>query len=166
MHTPHPSAIAGRPLGRSHGFTLIELMIAVAIVAILVSIAYPSFMDSVRKGRRAEAFASITSVQQAQERFRANKTSYAGSVTNAATGDPPGLALSGTSGSGLYELSLSDATPLNYVITATAASGKSQANDTGCQRLVMKVESGVIAYGSAGASGAIDYTDAKRCWSK
>ena len=50
----------------SHGFTLIELMIVVAIVAILASIAYPSYKDSVLKSRRAEARTALSELLQQQ----------------------------------------------------------------------------------------------------
>ena len=58
------------------GFTLIELMITVAIVGILASIAYPSYIESVRKGRRAEARAALTELMQQQERFMTQNNTY------------------------------------------------------------------------------------------
>ncbi|MBK7458565.1 MAG: prepilin-type N-terminal cleavage/methylation domain-containing protein [Betaproteobacteria bacterium] len=58
------------------GFTLVELMIAVVIVALLASIALPSFMDSIRKSRRSEAFAALSAVQQAQERWRGKQRQF------------------------------------------------------------------------------------------
>lgn len=63
----------------SSGFTLIELMIVVAIVAILATIAYPSFADQMRKSRRAEAMASIQDGQLRMERWRVDHASFAGS---------------------------------------------------------------------------------------
>ncbi|MBL0296210.1 MAG: prepilin-type N-terminal cleavage/methylation domain-containing protein [Betaproteobacteria bacterium] len=75
------------------GFTLVELMIAVVIVALLASIALPSFMDSIRKSRRSEAFAALSAVQQAQERWRGNHGSYAARpLASARPGAPPGRA--------------------------------------------------------------------------
>lgn len=50
------------------GFTLIELMIAVAIVGILAAVAIPSYNDSVRKGKRAEGRAALIELLQQQER--------------------------------------------------------------------------------------------------
>jgi len=58
------------------GFTLIEVMIVVAIIGILASIAYPSYVDSVRKGRRAEARAALTELMQQEERFMTQNNSY------------------------------------------------------------------------------------------
>lgn len=62
---------------RIAGFTLVELMIVVAIVGILAGIAYPSYIDSVRKGKRAEGRAAVTSLLQQQERYFTQNNTYA-----------------------------------------------------------------------------------------
>lgn len=64
--------------GRLRGMTLMELMIALAIVAILAALAYPSYRDSLMRGRRIDAIGSLLAVRVAQERWRANHTAYAG----------------------------------------------------------------------------------------
>lgn len=71
------------------GFTLIELMITVAIVAILASVAYPSYKEYVAKSRRSEARTVLSSAQQWMERFysenfRYDKNSAGTAVTNSA----------------------------------------------------------------------------------
>lgn len=53
---------------RARGFTLIELMIVVAIVAILAAVAYPSYRDSISKSRRAEARAQLMDAVQYMQR--------------------------------------------------------------------------------------------------
>lgn len=67
-----------RPQG---GFTLIELMITVAIVAILAAIAYPAYTEQVAKSRRAEAKAMLMEVMGAQERFYSLNSTYTTSLT-------------------------------------------------------------------------------------
>ena len=67
------------------GFTLIELMITVAIVGILAAIAYPSYLDSVRKGKRAEGRTALIDFLQQQERYLTQTGSYL-AVSPGATG--------------------------------------------------------------------------------
>lgn len=61
---------------RQWGFTLIELMIVVAVVAILAAIAYPTYQDSVRKSRRADAQAVLLEAAQWMERFYTENNRY------------------------------------------------------------------------------------------
>ena len=70
------------------GFTLIELMIVVAIVAILVAIAYPAYTDSVLKGRRAQARTAILELLQQQERYMTQRNTYLKFSNAAGTTNP------------------------------------------------------------------------------
>lgn len=66
---------------RQQGFTLLELMIVVAVVGILAAIAYPSYQEYVKKSRRSEARAALLTVAQAQEKFYTANGTYAGVLT-------------------------------------------------------------------------------------
>lgn len=69
---------------KSSGFTLIELMIAVAIVGILAAIAYPQYVEYVRKGRRAECRSALLVGAQKMEKFYSNNNQYPTTVVAAA----------------------------------------------------------------------------------
>jgi type IV pilus assembly protein PilE len=144
--------------------TLIELMVIVAVVAILGAVALPSYMDSVRKGRRSEAVAALTQVQQAQERWRANNAAYTTSLTAAPTDTPPGLGLPSTSSGGLYTISIDAANAAGYTLSATAVTGTSQANDSNCSTMRVRLANGNIQYGGSALTDPL--TDPHRCWSR
>lgn len=106
--------------GISRGFSLMELLMAVAIAAILVTVAYPSFMNVVRETRRAEALEALMLLQLKQERYRTNNPSYATLAQ---------LGISATTSGGYYTLSISSPTATGYTATATAVAGTSQVKD-------------------------------------
>jgi type IV pilus assembly protein PilE len=71
---------------RTSGFTLIELMITVTVVAILASIAVPSFMQQVRKGRRSSAKATMMDIANREQQYLLASRTYADTATLLATG--------------------------------------------------------------------------------
>ena len=140
--------IAGPGPGRN-GFTLIELMIAVAIVAILAALALPSYQSYVRKGNRGDATSLLQAVNLAQEKHRLGNASYA--ATFAALSPP--CSCSSTSERGHYTVAVSGASATGYTLTATAASSMQQA-DTGCTAITLTVNGGNTSYAP------------NACWSK
>ena len=159
-HQIAPLSPTSGSLRPARGFTLIELMIAVVVVGLLAAVALPSFLDSMRKSRRSEAFGALTLVQQAQERWRSNRATYTTYLTPLPTDTPPGLGLPATSKpNDYYNILVSAANATGYTVTATATAG-SQANDTGCQTLTVQIAAGNITYTSGGSPD----TDLNRCW--
>lgn len=102
-----------RTASASGGFTLIEVMVAVAIVAILAAIAIPSYGDYVRRGNRAEGRQALNEALQAQERFYAANNRY----TAFAAATPNGFTT--TSGE--------DPARAKYNLTAVACAGSVEA---------------------------------------
>lgn len=107
---------------RNKGFTLIELMIAVAIIGILAAIAYPSYVEYTKKTRRAEASAVLFEAAQVAER----RFSQAGVYTGAQI-----PARSPMTGDAVYTVALAAgaAGDGGYLITATAVPGGVMAGD-------------------------------------
>lgn len=125
------------------GFTLIEMLIVVAIVGILAAVAYPSYNTSIRKSRRADAVAALTKVQQAQERWRSNNPAYAANAV-LTTAYPGGLGIPSTTEKGYYTIAISGDSAVAYTVTATAVAGTSQVKDTGCTALAIAMANGTI----------------------
>nr|WP_067296769.1 type IV pilin protein [Marinobacterium profundum] len=114
----------------SRGFTLIELMIVVAIIGIIAAITYPSYIDYVRKARRAEAQSVLIDTQIKQERYRAYNNQYASTATILAANS-----LAVTTSDDYYIYAISSATPSAYTISASAKATADQINDTNCENL-------------------------------
>ncbi len=140
---------------KQQAFTLIELMVTVAIVGILAGIAYPSYQDSVMKSRRADAKGALLGFANAMERHFTETNSYLGAgTTNGNTGIP--TVFSATSpvdgGTAYYNLTINAATAGSY--TLNAAPTGAQTNDK-CGTLSL-TQTGV-----RGISTALSVTD---CW--
>lgn len=107
------------------GFSLIELMIAVAIVGILAAVAYPSYMHAQVKNRRAVAQAALMNVAQRQQQYLMDNRAYAASV--AALGITPTAEVTAFyTTTGAIETSTA---PMGYTVTWAPIAGTSQAND-------------------------------------
>jgi type IV pilus assembly protein PilE len=99
---------------RARGFTLIEVMVTVAIVAILAGVALPSYRDHLRKSRRAEAQAYLMAVASRQQQFLLDTRGYAASLTTVGVAVPANVAA-------VYDLAVATVVgpPPTFVLTAT-----------------------------------------------
>ncbi|TAN53117.1 MAG: type IV pilin protein [Methylococcaceae bacterium] len=103
-------------LRRKRGFTLIELVIALGIVGLLAAIAYPAYTSHMGKGRRAAAKAELMRLALAEEKWRANHSTYSDAIATTALDD--------------YTISFTPApTDTSFSIVATATPGGAQADD-------------------------------------
>ncbi len=118
------------------GFTLIELMVTIAIVGILASIAYPAYRAQVLRAQRTDATAALLQVAAAQERFYLQNNTYA-ATANITTAPPTGLGIPGTDRR-YYTLTI-ESTDLATAFTAVAvpAAGSPQLRDTNCARFTL-----------------------------
>lgn len=119
----------------ARGFTLIELMVVVAVAAILASLAVSSYRKSVMRAHRTEATAAMLNVASAQEKFFLQNNTY---TTNFTDAPPDGLGLgSATTANGYYELEVTAGSTgsiaTSFIATATAAG--TQERDTAACRV-------------------------------
>lgn len=130
------------------GFTLIELVIVVAMVAILAAIALPSYQESVRKSRRGQAKADLLELVQMLERAYSTDRTYA----RYSTLDAP-FNQSPRDGEARYAITIENVTAATYTLTATPQG--SQANDTRC---------GALRINQLGAKSITGTGVAADCW--
>ena len=126
--------------------TLLELLIVVAIVAILASVALPSWNSQVQKARRADARNALLNVQLEQEKYRATNGAYAAALADLglghyATGD-------------YYNVSIVSNSSTSFLATAAPSTNGGQNSDS-C---------GTFAVTQSGASEDGDYAAIASCW--
>lgn len=140
---------------RQKGFTLIELMVTVAIVGIIAAVAYPSFLKSSQKGRRTDAKGSLTQYSQALERCYTEYGFYKSSSCSVLT------TLQGAgynTAHSYYVVTAPSVTSTTYTLAATAVSPGPQANDTGCTIMTLNNQ------GQQGSGSNTATSDTGSCW--
>lgn len=137
----------------NRGFTLIELMIVVAIVAALMAIVVPSYLGNAKKARRAEAKAALTGLTIAMERYYMEQSPSA--YTGATLGDDPNDIFPNQipldAANKTYSLTIDPLTATGYTVKATPIN--SQVGD----------DCGVLSITNLGVKGVSASTVAK-CW--
>jgi type IV pilus assembly protein PilE len=133
-------------MNSERGFSLIELMVVVAVLAIIVGIGYPSYLGYVQKTRRADGIAALNHAAMVMESCRSDLATYEGCDARVAA----------QSEKGYYTITVAPgAIPAStYTLTATAVDV--QAKDSKCTKLTL------TAHGTRGYTGSAP--DVATCW--
>lgn len=146
-------------LYQSKGFTLVELMITVAIISILAAVAYPSYSSYVQRGNRTDLQGHLLQLATSMEQYKSQQLSYSGAtlaiINNGSTTYPSGAAK--------YDLTLvlvPDAAPTSWTLLATPTTGSSQVGDGALQ-----IDSKGRRCWNKASDTTCDLDDATQAWS-
>jgi len=143
---------------QQHGVSLLELMIVVAIVAIISSIAFPSYIQYVVNTKRAVATSALLQVADKQQQFFMDNKQFAADMTDLGYGADPlvladnGRAVAAGDAEAVYSISISNVAATSYTITAAPLHGQAT-RDTDCASLTLD---------EAGARG--NSAGGSKCW--
>lgn len=146
---------------RQQGFTLIELMIVVVVVAILAALAFPQYRDYVLRSNRAVAKSALTQIADRQEQFYVANKSYADDLTDLGYAADPlfvdrgGNWTAADGGAALYRISLWGATASTFRLEADVRNAQLQ--DSKCFKLTLN-QAGQRTAQKQGGTAATD------CW--
>ncbi len=142
----------GTPIIRHQGWTLSEMMIALALMAILSALALPSYNSQQRQARRADARQALQQVQLEQARWRGQHEQHAEQLSSLGW-------ISDRSALGHYQIAIEEASSQGYTVKATPVG--SQARDEPCNPMRLQlVDSALLVL----SSGADSQTDSAKCW--
>lgn len=143
------------PAGRHCGVTLLELLVTLAVIGLLGSLAYPSYREQLLRAHRSEAIEALLAAAAAQERHFLAQGRYAAGFDAA---DASGLPLPAITRGGRYRLQVQLPGPADYVITARPRPGSGQEADQRCS------EWSVQADGRRSARDAQGADSSAACW--
>src|SRR5690554_505894 len=135
------------PLPRQGGFTLIELMSAVAIVGILLAVAFPSYQQHIAKSYRGKALACVVEHAQFMERFYTSNMTYVGAAPNLGCTTENDLDTR-------YTLAVNIVDQRNYTVTATPLG----------QQAKLEARCGTLSLDQSGQRGASGSAGVAGCW--
>ena len=127
------------------GFTLIEVMVTVAIIGILAAIAYPSYTEHVKKGARAEGMAALLAAANRMEQFFVDNNEYTSTLAD--------IGVATTTESGQYQLTAAS-TATTFTITATAIAAPATSDS----------ECGALSINEMGQKRAAVEANSAKCW--
>lgn len=141
---------------KARGFTLIEVMITAAVIAVLVGVAFPGYTRMMIKVRRSDAHESLMKAVALQEQFYVDNKRYATKMSELGYVDGSGTATdSPKSREGHYTITVSASTASTFTLQAAPVSGAPQSKDTYCGTLSI-TDKGIKA--KTGSSSLSD------CW--
>ena len=111
---------------KKKGFTLIEMVVVLAILAIIVSIALPNYQDYLKRSRRSDAMIALEKIANKQEQFYFDWNTYTDSLED--------LNVGSYSPDGFYRLNIETADNALFVARAVPVAGSSQFGDGGFER--------------------------------
>ena len=114
-----------RKVRKQPGFTLIELMVTVVIVGILAAVAYPAYLNQMKKGRRAAAQAHLMDIAQRQQEYLLDARAYASTLATLGVTTPADVATYYT----VADPVIGAGPPATFTVSAVPIAGKAQAGD-------------------------------------
>ena len=138
-------------MNKQRGFTLIELMIAVAIVGIIAAVAVPNYTEYVKRASRAEAAAALLDTANKQEQFFVDNREYTETFAD--------LGLQNKTENGHFELTIDVVDGNTFTIKAKPIAGAVK-GDNDCKEL------SITDTGLKGAKGAKGNSDIDYCWGR